>query len=380
MTISTEQLKAILADYARVEQSVADAFVNAFIQALILHLKKGEEVEVQGLGTFYVIDAQMGELRRWAFRPDDKMKDMVNAPFSYFEPIVIGKASATSSDLSSQEALENKTLDTSGEEQSARQDSEIDNSETEANENKDDEEQKLLSLAAVAEGKAGSEKGRSEKQKPAKKTKMRVLIAIVIAVFLLATSAAFYWEYKGLMWQSEASNLPDPHAEMPELVVVQVEDTAASHLLDTVSALALDSTALSAVDTDDANQDMAETVIPRVIIPSPDPVTSKTIVSRKPAGQVDLSKVLTDESGKPVTVTLGEGERLTLLALQKYGDKSFWSYIYEVNRHQLKNPNVIPIGTVLYLPDPQKFGIDSQSGGSLSKAWSRGKDILDSIQ
>lgn len=58
MTISTEQLKAILADYARVEQSVADAFVNAFIQALILHLKKGEEVEVQGLGTFYVIGSK----------------------------------------------------------------------------------------------------------------------------------------------------------------------------------------------------------------------------------------------------------------------------------------------------------------------------------
>ncbi|MGL5790451.1 MAG: LysM peptidoglycan-binding domain-containing protein, partial [Bacteroidales bacterium] len=62
------------------------------------------------------------------------------------------------------------------------------------------------------------------------------------------------------------------------------------------------------------------------------------------------------------------GSRLTLLAQKYYGDKHFWCYIFEENKDKIQNPNQIPIGTVLVIPDPRKYAISVQSAESVAKA------------
>lgn len=80
--------------------------------------------------------------------------------------------------------------------------------------------------------------------------------------------------------------------------------------------------------------------------------------------------------GKPVTVTLNAGERLTIISLNQYGDKAFWPYIFEVNSDRIQAPNLVQAGMKLYLPDPAYYDIDANSEESLRKAKNRGAQLL----
>ena len=71
----------------------------------------------------------------------------------------------------------------------------------------------------------------------------------------------------------------------------------------------------------------------------------------------------------PIAVhRLGRGDRLTLLALEFYGSKDFWVYIYEENKDVMPNPNRLSIGLEVKIPDPRKYAIDADSPSSLAKA------------
>ena len=90
--------------------------------------------------------------------------------------------------------------------------------------------------------------------------------------------------------------------------------------------------------------------------------------------------ILFQENGQPKKVSLTEGERLTLLALSTFGDKAFWAYIYDVNAFQLGDPNTVPKGLPLYLPDPHYFDIDASNPASVKKAQNRAMQILNDPQ
>ncbi len=68
------------------------------------------------------------------------------------------------------------------------------------------------------------------------------------------------------------------------------------------------------------------------------------------------------------SVRIEKGQRLTLLALEYYGDKAFWVYIYEENKERIANPNNVPIGFVVKIPDARKYNIDATNPVSIAKA------------
>lgn len=70
--------------------------------------------------------------------------------------------------------------------------------------------------------------------------------------------------------------------------------------------------------------------------------------------------------------------RLQVVALQKYGKKCFWVYIYLANKTIIKNPDKLEEGIVLYLPDPKTYDIDANNPESVSKALKVEKDLKES--
>ena len=50
-------------------------------------------------------------------------------------------------------------------------------------------------------------------------------------------------------------------------------------------------------------------------------------------------------------VTMTNGNRLTLVSLKNYGHKNFWVYIYYFNKDIISNPNNVPIGAKIKVPD-----------------------------
>ena len=67
-------------------------------------------------------------------------------------------------------------------------------------------------------------------------------------------------------------------------------------------------------------------------------------------------------------VRLRPGDRLSRLALKKYGNKAFWVYIYEENRAQLKDPDNIPVGAGITLPAASKYQINAGDTNSINRA------------
>ena len=67
-------------------------------------------------------------------------------------------------------------------------------------------------------------------------------------------------------------------------------------------------------------------------------------------------------------IRIKPGDRLTVIALDAYGHKLFWVYIYLHNKSVIEDPNNIPIGTELEIPAPELYGIDAKSKDSREKA------------
>lgn len=77
------------------------------------------------------------------------------------------------------------------------------------------------------------------------------------------------------------------------------------------------------------------------------------------------------------TTVLGEGETLRLLALELFGDKEFWIYIYQENRDVISNPNRVPFGLELNIPDTDKYFIDCDNPNSVAKAKLEANKLLE---
>ena len=68
------------------------------------------------------------------------------------------------------------------------------------------------------------------------------------------------------------------------------------------------------------------------------------------------------------TVKMTPGRTLRLIALDEYGNREFWVYIYLKNKQSIENPDVIPIGFELVLPNKSEFDIDKDNPEMVAKA------------
>ncbi len=76
-----------------------------------------------------------------------------------------------------------------------------------------------------------------------------------------------------------------------------------------------------------------------------------------------------DESIESVeTIKMEAGKTLRLIALDKYGSREFWVYIYLKNKEKIKNPDVVPVGLEVVLPHMSEYDIDPNNSESVAKA------------
>lgn len=90
----------------------------------------------------------------------------------------------------------------------------------------------------------------------------------------------------------------------------------------------------------------------------------------------EKAPVATSSKKEIGVVKIASGDRLTLISLKYYGHKIFWVYLYEYNKDAIKDPNNVPIGTVIRVPAPELYGINAQSRSSIEKAAALQTQIL----
>ena len=127
----------------------------------------------------------------------------------------------------------------------------------------------------------------------------------------------------------------------------------------------------------------AQQTTPTTVIPTAEPrekdslmiqadsssgTASDALASTPAPAPPSASKAQPASSEEAEVVRIQAGDRLTRFSLRKYGHKAFWVYIYEENRSRIKDPDNIPIGTTITLPQASKYKIDARDTNSVNRA------------
>lgn len=108
--------------------------------------------------------------------------------------------------------------------------------------------------------------------------------------------------------------------------------------------------------------------------------------TRLPANDSDTISLETKDNdiatvNKIVTDTVTRSRFLTTMSRKYYGGRfEFWVYIYEENKDKLGNPDRIPPGTVVVIPDRSKYDINPSDEASIERALAKGRDIYNTYQ
>lgn len=342
------QVSVLLSEFGKISDSAASAFIASIVNTVNETLVKGEMVEVPFLGSFARVMTHNSELQHVEYTPDEQMKELVNAPFSCFEPVVISEGESApaavvegTTDIEDSVETEENIVDDDAvviEDTNAAEETVIE----EALESGAEEvEEKSLAMPEIVEPKpVETTPKRIEKTEESSDNK---LLYASVAVVMIACGLLVW-----LLFRGNDEIIPQ------EAVVVSEEP-------------------------------VIDPVWPNVETPSEDTVVIAE-PEKKPAQEIEPKPVkqevpkefhrMKDADGNPVMVKLQAGERLTLIALNHFGDKAFWPYVFDANSDKLKAPNLVQAGMMLYLPDPVYYGIDANDPESLRKAKNRGAQLL----
>ena len=145
------------------------------------------------------------------------------------------------------------------------------------------------------------------------------------------------------------------------------------YLLSIQPELEMKDKASAAVEAVQLSPAPAVPAVPAQTIDETDTLQTTSIATQEEAtsSEAPSEAVVSTASSQAETierVRLRPGDRLSRLALKKYGNKAFWVYIYEENRAQLKDPDNIPVGAVITLPAASKYQINAGDTNSINRA------------
>ena len=184
------------------------------------------------------------------------------------------------------------------------------------------------------------------KKEVVKKEKSPVpyLIAVIVIVLLLCGGVILFIYYPDLFSSSSDKNTLD----MPPVTTQPVRTEA--QLSDTIEHK---DTVVEVTVTTPKN-----VVEPQSIVKKEETLTSAKAESR-PVQQQPSASAYPDSASYKITgtktkYTIKEGETLTRVSLRFYGTKAMWPYIVKHNPDVIKNPNNVPYGTTIKIPDLKK--------------------------
>ena len=156
-----------------------------------------------------------------------------------------------------------------------------------------------------------------------------------------------------------------PSAELVEGIAEGLLAHKACHIVLDPVMVATSGASLSSNEAVQAMVDrlfpLAEVVTPKVV-EEPKPVAKQETPATAPKKETKKAAATPFEPdsvnykivGTKATHTIQEGETLTKVALRFYGTKALWPYIVKYNSGVIKNPDHVPYGTVIKIPELEK--------------------------
>lgn len=370
-----QDIATLLAKRSRITKDESEAFVREFFLLIEQGLEKDNYVRIKGLGIFKLIgigsresvNVNTGERftieghTKISFTPESSLKDVINKPFAHFETVVLNEntvlddtptetvSEENEESLSASEEVKKEPVLVEEEVQeksvavSVQQIEEKDTDEPSAEEIIAAEiqsvEQVSVTEEVVEKPVVAVNPDVIEKEKPSEKAKVdkaafTYLVGIIVVVLLLCGGALTYVYYPQLFSAGQkgtAIKTKPVVADAPVIPEIPLDTVKADAIAETVSAKKPEVT-----PEKKPVQPAASVKPPRALLPvEPDSVNYVIV-------------------GTKTLYTIKEGETLTRVSLRFYGTKDLWPYIVKHNREVIKNPDRVPYGTTLKIPELAK--------------------------
>ena len=380
--LAIQDLAGLLAEYTGKDKNSSERFLREFIAVVSEGVYTDKLVKVKGLGTFKIIPVEkresihvntgerfvIPEHYKFSFLPDKELRELVNKPFSFFETTELREnVDFTDMDVVLDEPNIKETEDESieemipeekhlpeeepvvfSEEGSAvppEEDPVVFSEEEPAGQPEDEGMDTLEPVVDERSDSSGpdspSEEVETGPDAERKKPRTKRIAVVSMFVFLLMLFNIGLYLNRTYFFEKEKEPL------RIDTVFPKGETVATEAVPDTTTVFAKeDSARIVSETTEEKPAVKPEAASPEVI----------------------------------ARVKIEPGSRLTLISLKYYGSKLFWVYLYEYNKNVIKDPNNVPIGTVIEVPAPEMYGIDRRDRSSIEKAAARQTEILSGKQ
>lgn len=399
--LSIQDLALILSEQTGKSTEEALRFLQEFIAVVSEGVYNDKLVKVKGLGTFKIIRVEerasvsvnSGERfvipshYKFTFTPDKELKELVNKPFSLFDTVELNEE-VDFSDV-------DVSAETSGAEEAADDSSEEilpDGIPEQAIEAPQTPEPEVKSEPAVEEEAAPQEEAKAEPEaetetmpEPEVEAEPEPKIEAETTPQEEAQAepkpaepvslVSGYKEYRRKRRRSTSRKLLFPIACLFVVIVLGIVYIVCLSGRTTVNRNWEPPMAEVGNPTPEAGMNSVPADSTGVTPSDSASLAADSVVAEPPVVEKNQPEE-TPKSDILALVTIKAGDRLASFAKQYYGHKFFWVYIYQYNQDIISDPNNIPIGTELRIPDPGLYGIDATDRSSIDKAAALQSQIL----
>lgn len=417
--LSIQDLALILSEQTGKSTEEALRFLQEFIAVVSEGVYNDKLVKVKGLGAFKIIRVEerasvsvnSGERfvipshYKFTFTPDKELKELVNKPFSLFDTVELNEEVDFSDvDVSAETSVAEDAADDSSEEilPDGIPEQAIEAPQTPEPEVKPEpavEEETAPQEEAKAESEAETEttpepevEAEPEPEIATEEEKTEVLATPPAAVEQPSeeppvvsaekpkpaepmSSVSGYKEYRRKRRRNASRKLLFPIACLFVVIVLGIVYIVCLSGRTTVNKNWEPPMAEVGNPTPEAGMNPVPADSTGVTPPDSASLAADSVVAEPPVVEENQPEE-TPKSDILALVTIKAGDRLASFAKQYYGHKFFWVYIYQYNQDIISDPNNIPIGTELRIPDPGLYGIDATDRSSIDKAAALQSQIL----
>ena len=351
--ITLPQLAEAISRSTNISVPEAEKFVVSLVEEISAKLAEREFVEVPGLGVFAVGGLDDSTV---VWKPSDELEQEVNAPFAFFEPVELADG-VSEHDLNSEfdnDAVTEAKTGTAVVEEQNQDDfdsgfSETEDTVTDFQEDDENDCQEQTVVETVVETVSDNDiisdvdgfNDESSEEEPPEEEPRRGRFGWI--ELLLGLAMGLIIGFVAAIYTPNPQLTPLREALSGKSAGEKIESEADGDVSDGVEPVYS-----VAVDTA--------------------PVLKDTVS----VSVQDMQNKVTDKNDLPSDRldTVTSTRFLTTMARQYYGDYHFWIYIYMYNKDVIDNPDRIPAGTSVRIPDASVYGIDASSPQSIAKAQS----------
>ncbi len=353
--LTITDLASLLASKLEISQKNAEDFVKIFFDSIEETLLSNDQVKIKNLGTFKLswndarksVDVNTGDeividgYNKVVFAPDASLKELVNQPFAHLEPVVISQDSSVS--VASEPKIDPKT------EEKSEVPLKV------LNEQADEIKNILSEINSMNEVQDASGSKDVVDESPIASDLGSVMESTVdesnSAVEAKVETETIVEQSKERLTQNEKTSAVKSKSKAWLWLVSLFVIIALAYFFKD-----------SLIPINTQPQEIVEELPAEVIVVDSAIQDSAQHVEAIPVDSLQLwfdsDRVYKEFIG---SVKMTSGNRLTLISLETYGAKEFWIYIYEANKDNIPNPDIISIGQTIRLPKLPLYVIDIQN-------------------